>query len=61
MLRNNSDNADVKLIDFGLATETSGCDIMDAVGTPQYVAPEVIDCAKYKLAYGKFAESWLVS
>ena len=43
LLKDNSDDADIKIADFGLARVVSGKDMMKtACGTPGYVAPEVL-------------------
>lgn len=43
LLTDRSDNAQVKIIDFGLSTHTNGAELMhDQVGTIYYVAPEVL-------------------
>lgn len=47
-------NAEVKIIDFGLATKFKGADTFHyIVGTPYYIAPEVL-CKKY----GKECDVW---
>lgn len=41
------DNLELKLIDFGFANANNKNDLTDFVGTPYYVAPEVINREKY--------------
>lgn len=36
------DDSDIKLIDFGLARQCTNIELKTVVGTPYYVAPEVI-------------------
>ena len=49
LLVDNSDNSDIKIIDFGLAAFASEEDVLnDVCGTAHYVAPEVLSGA-YRL------------
>jgi calcium/calmodulin-dependent protein kinase I len=36
------DDADVKIVDFGFAARTEGCDLSEQCGTPGYIAPEIL-------------------
>jgi len=45
-----SDNGLVKLIDFGLASPSSGSDMRGAAGTPHYMAPEMCGDGSYSNA-----------
>ena len=48
ILKDNDNNYDVKLADFGLATLTSQSDqLFKRCGTPGYVAPEILNDKKY--------------
>ena len=49
----NSDKYDLRVIDFGFATAFSGAPLKECVGTPCYMAPEVILCN-----YGKASDLW---
>ena len=50
LLTSPSDDADVKLVDFGFAAEAKDFTLTDQCGTPAYVAPEIL----YGQPYGKF-------
>jgi len=53
LLTSQDSSAEVKLIDFGLAKKFEETDLKTFVGTPYYVAPEVI-----KGKYGKECDVW---
>ena len=48
------DDSNVKLADFGLATIAAGNTIRDKAGTPEYIAPEIIE----NLPFGKAVDMW---
>lgn len=54
LLTSKSEDADVKIADFGFAVEAEGCTLTDACGTPAYIAPEIL-LAK---PYGKPCDMW---
>jgi len=54
LLTSKSDNADIKVVDFGFAIECDGFNITQQVGTPGYIAPEIL----LKHAYGKPVDMW---
>lgn len=54
LLARTDDDTDVKIADFGLAIIAKGNTIRGQLGTPEYVAPEVIE----KIPYGKAADLW---
>jgi len=47
LLRSKTDDTDVVLADFGFAQVTKGKSLQQVCGTPDYVAPEVINHEKY--------------
>ncbi|CAI7830504.1 unnamed protein product, partial [Closterium sp. NIES-53] len=54
LLTSLSSDSDIKLIDFGVATSFQrGVPLTDAVGTPEYMAPEVL-----RQSYGPEADIW---
>ena len=42
-----NDESSIKLVDFGLAIEAHGHCVEDLVGTPAYLAPEIIEGKPY--------------
>jgi serine/threonine protein kinase len=38
-----SDNSEIMLVDFGMSAKFSNFDLSSAVGTPYFMAPEVLD------------------
>jgi serine/threonine protein kinase len=54
MMTHKTDDADVKLVDFGFATVANGFSLTEACGTPAYVAPEILE-GKH---YGKPVDMW---
>ena len=42
-----ADDGHIKLADFGFATKTQGRSLNQICGTPDYVAPEIVDHQKY--------------
>jgi serine/threonine protein kinase len=48
LMTDDTDGADVKLVDFGLAVKTSlGEPVRGVIGTPQYMAPEIFENKPY--------------
>ena len=43
LVKDHEDNTDIKLIDFGFATNFRDKDLLSPVGTAYYVAPEILD------------------
>lgn len=43
MFANNSEDAEPKLVDFGMSIMNEKSDLTSKVGTPYYIAPEVIN------------------
>ncbi len=41
------DDAEVKLVDFGFAIQVDGFSAEEKVGTPGYIAPEILEGKKY--------------
>lgn len=56
LLSSIDDNADIKLADFGFATSLDGANLTTQCGTPNYVAPEILN----KQRYGKAVDMWAV-
>lgn len=54
LLTSPSDDADIKLVDFGFAIEVQGNSVTQQVGTPGYIAPEILT----KQPYGKPVDMW---
>jgi serine/threonine protein kinase len=54
MLTSDADDAQVKIVDFGFATEVNGNNLRDLLGTPAYVAPEMLN----HRPYGKPVDMW---
>ncbi len=54
LLTSESDDADIKIVDFGFAVVADGVNITEAVGTPSYIAPEILKGE----AYGKPVDMW---
>lgn len=47
LLKDKSDNFDLKIADFGLASYTEADLLIRRCGTPGYVAPEILEDQKY--------------
>ena len=47
MLTSKEDDADLKLADFGFATAVHGSNLTEQLGTPQYIAPEILEKKNY--------------
>lgn len=47
LLTSKEDDANIKLADFGFATEVDGNNCKKQVGTPGYIAPEIIQNQLY--------------
>lgn len=58
LMVSDEDDADIKLVDFGLATQTEGYKLDGVVGSPDYMAPEII---ANKVKYGAPVDMWLVA
>lgn len=57
LLRSKTDDADIKLADFGFAIKTRGDKYLKTqCGTPGYVAPEILE----KQPYGKPVDMWSI-
>ena len=56
LLKSQSDDADVKIADFGFATIAEADSLTEQCGTPGYVAPEILGHKKY----GKAVDMWSV-
>jgi serine/threonine protein kinase len=54
LLTSPSDDADIKIVDFGFAIEIEGLNCTSQVGTPGYIAPEILN----KIPYGRPADMW---
>lgn len=54
MLTSAEDDADVKIVDFGFAVRASDLSITEKVGTPAYMAPEIL----HRMPYGKPVDMW---
>ena len=54
LLKSLDDDSDLKLADFGFATEVHGNNLTQQCGTPGYVAPEIIS----RKNYGKAVDMW---
>lgn len=55
-MTSNTEDATVKLTDFGFAVKDEGNNINQQWGTPGYMAPEIIQ----KLPYGKIYEYFII-
>ncbi len=53
-MTNKTDDANVKLADFGFATYVDGFNITQQCGTPGYIAPEILE----RKPYGKPVDMW---
>jgi serine/threonine protein kinase len=56
LLKSQSDDADIKLADFGFAIIAEGDNLTEQCGTPGYVAPEILG----HRPYGKSVDMWSV-
>eukprot|EP01038_Epipyxis_sp_PR26KG_P005854 gene5854-8077_t len=56
MLTSKENDSDIKLIDFGLVAQSAESNLVDFVGTPAYMAPEVV----MKQPYGKAVDVWAI-
>lgn len=54
LLTSKSDDANIKIADFGFATKVDGLSLTAQLGTPGYIAPEIL-CKK---PYGKPVDMW---
>jgi calcium/calmodulin-dependent protein kinase I len=54
LLKSHSDDAEIKIADFGFAVIASGDTLTEQCGTPGYVAPEILGHRKY----GKSVDMW---
>lgn len=43
LLTSPSDDADIKIVDFGFAIDVDGLNCTSQVGTPGYIAPEILN------------------
>lgn len=55
LMVSDDDDADIKLVDFGLATRTEGFQLNGVVGSPDYMAPEIL---ANKVKYGAPVDMW---
>jgi len=66
LLKSLYDDSDMRLCDFGLATLASGRNLTEVVGTPGYMAPELLsrttqhDAWFLEVAYGTEVDLWAV-
>jgi len=60
LLASPDDITHIKIVDFGLAKSSGklNCRMGTICGTPQYVAPEIIESAESYAAYGKAVDMW---
>jgi serine/threonine protein kinase len=56
MLENDVDDSKIKVIDFGLAAHAKGNTLEGYVGTPGYIAPEIIELKPH----GKPVDMWAI-
>lgn len=54
LLTSEENDADVKIVDFGFATEVDGENLTSHCGTPGYIAPEILK----DMHYGKTVDMW---
>ena len=54
LLTSKSDDANIKIADFGFATKVDGLSLTAQLGTPGYIAPEILT----KKPYGKPVDMW---
>jgi calcium/calmodulin-dependent protein kinase I len=54
LLTSKSDDANIKVADFGFATKVDGLSLTAQLGTPGYIAPEILS----KKPYGKPVDMW---
>lgn len=54
LMAHKTDDADVKLVDFGFAAVANGFNLTEPCGTPAYVAPEILEGRPY----GKPVDMW---
>ena len=54
LLTSDKNDFDIKVVDFGFATEVDGDNLIDQFGTPGYIAPEILRAAQY----GKGVDMW---
>lgn len=47
LLTSKDDDADMKLADFGFAVKADGDNVDAQLGTPGYIAPEILENKKY--------------
>jgi serine/threonine protein kinase len=54
LLTSEKNDFDIKVVDFGFATEVNGNNLVDQYGTPGYIAPEIL----LGTPYGKSVDMW---
>ena len=48
MLTSDAEDAEVKIVDFGFAaTDVQGNNLLEQLGTPAYIAPEILNHQRY--------------
>lgn len=55
LLKSKDDDTQLKLADFGFATETDGDNLKQGLGTPNYVAPEIVKGENYGIGVDMWA------
>jgi serine/threonine protein kinase len=59
MMTSPDNDADVKIVDFGFAAEASGKTLREQLGTPAYIAPEIIKNESYGMIPKNYFCLWI--